>query len=76
MIVRRFARLAVFAGGFSLEAAEEVCEIGLDELQSLVDKSLVRQTDRGDFSSSKRFGSSPGSRWATSTTRSPTFLDT
>jgi predicted ATPase len=58
-----FARLAVFAGGFSLEAAEEVCEIGLDDLQSLVDKSLVRQTDRGRFSSSKRFGSSPSSGW-------------
>jgi predicted ATPase len=42
-------RLAVFAGGFSLEAAEEVCEIGLDDLQSLVDKSLVRQTDLGRF---------------------------
>jgi predicted ATPase len=39
-----FARLAVFAGGCSLEAAEEVLEAKLDTLQSLVDKSLVRHT--------------------------------
>jgi predicted ATPase len=38
---RLFGALAVFAGGFSLEAAEEVCEVELDVLQSLVDKSLV-----------------------------------
>ena len=38
-----FARLAVFAGGCSLEAAEEVCEAELDRLQSLTDKSLVRR---------------------------------
>jgi len=39
-----FARLAVFAGGCTLEAAEEVLEAQLDSLQSLVDKSLVRYT--------------------------------
>jgi predicted ATPase len=37
-----FARLAVFAGGCTLEAAEEVLEAQLDTLQSLVDKSLLR----------------------------------
>jgi tetratricopeptide (TPR) repeat protein len=37
-----FARLAVFAGGCTLEAAEDVCDANLDVLQSLVDKSLVR----------------------------------
>jgi len=37
-----FARLAVFAGGCTLEAAEGVCEADIDVLQSLVDKSLVR----------------------------------
>ena len=42
---RLFARLAVFAGGCTLEAAEEVGDADLDTLQSLVDKSLVRHTD-------------------------------
>ena len=40
-----FARLAVFRGGCTLEAAEEVADADLDVLQSLVDKSLVRHTD-------------------------------
>jgi predicted ATPase/class 3 adenylate cyclase len=37
-----FARLAVFRGGCTLEAAEVVVEANLDTLQSLVDKSLLR----------------------------------
>jgi predicted ATPase len=37
-----FARLAVFRGGCTLEAGEEVVEANLDVLQSLVDKSLLR----------------------------------
>jgi len=36
-----FARLAVFAGGCTLEAAERVADADIDTLQSLVDKSLV-----------------------------------
>jgi predicted ATPase len=40
-----FARLAVFAGGWTIEAAEEVAEAELDGLQSLVAKSLVRVED-------------------------------
>ena len=40
-----FARLSVFAGGCTLEAAEEVADADLDTLQSLVEKSLVRFTD-------------------------------
>jgi predicted ATPase/class 3 adenylate cyclase len=39
-----FARLAVFAGGCTLEAAEEVCDADLDNIESLLDKSLLRRT--------------------------------
>jgi predicted ATPase/class 3 adenylate cyclase len=42
---RLFAALAVFSGGCTLEAAEEVTDADLDTLQSLVDKSLLRHTD-------------------------------
>jgi len=42
---RLFAHLAVFRGGCTLEAAEEVAEADLDTLQSLVDKSLLRHSD-------------------------------
>ncbi len=38
------ARLAVFRGGCTLEAAETVCAADLEPLQSLVDKSLIRST--------------------------------
>jgi len=41
-----FLRLAVFAGGCTLKAAEDVTEADLDVLQSLVDKSLVRYTEK------------------------------
>jgi predicted ATPase/DNA-binding CsgD family transcriptional regulator len=37
-----FRRLSVFVGGCTLEAAEDVCDVDLDALVSLVDKSLVR----------------------------------
>jgi predicted ATPase len=37
-----FARLGIFLGGWTLEAAEAVATAGIDTLQSLVDKSLVR----------------------------------
>ena len=42
---RLFARLAVFGGGCTLESAEAVAEADLDDLQSLVDKSLLRHTE-------------------------------
>ena len=38
-----FARLAVFRGGCTLDAAEAVCAADLDTLASLLDKSLVRR---------------------------------
>jgi predicted ATPase len=41
-----FARLAVFRGGCTLEAAEEVADAAVDTLESLVDKSLVRRTNQ------------------------------
>lgn len=50
---RFFASLAVFQGGCTIEAAEEVGAAGLtldvvDALESLLDKSLLRQVDRPD----------------------------
>ena len=41
---RLFAGLAVFRGGCTLEAAEEVLGADVDVLQSLVEKNLVRHT--------------------------------
>jgi predicted ATPase len=40
---RLFARLAAFSGGWTLAAAEAVCDADLDTLASLLDKSLVRR---------------------------------
>jgi predicted ATPase/DNA-binding SARP family transcriptional activator/class 3 adenylate cyclase len=55
-----FRRLAHLPGGTTLEMAEKVCAFGsidpnevLDSLGSLVDKSLVRVTDRGSL---RRYG--------------------
>jgi predicted ATPase/class 3 adenylate cyclase len=44
---RAFARLAVFAGGCTLDAAEEVCQAEFDTIVALIDKSLLyREHDR------------------------------
>jgi predicted ATPase/class 3 adenylate cyclase len=40
-----FARLAIFLGGWTAEAAERVCGTDLDVLASLVEKNLVRYRD-------------------------------
>jgi predicted ATPase/class 3 adenylate cyclase len=49
---RLFARLAVFAGGCTLELAEQVCDASLDTLGGLVDKSLLR---RSEHAAGRRF---------------------
>ena len=48
-----FASFAIFRGGCTLDAAEEVCGADLDTLASLIDKSLVRR--RADASGSDRY---------------------
>jgi predicted ATPase len=42
---RLLRSLAVFAGGCTLEAAEDVADADIDTLQSLVEKSLLRFSD-------------------------------
>jgi predicted ATPase len=40
-----FARLGVFAGGCTIEAAGQVCGIGLDQLATLVENNLLRRRE-------------------------------
>jgi predicted ATPase len=42
---RLFARLSVFAGGFTFAAAEAICDADLDTLQALTDRSLLKAED-------------------------------
>jgi predicted ATPase len=46
---RLLAALSVFRGGWTLEAAERVCEADLELLESLADKSLIRRWESGRF---------------------------
>jgi predicted ATPase len=50
---RSFARLALFPGGASVQAAEVVCDADLDTLGALVDVHLIRRDDVGGV---PRFG--------------------
>ena len=43
-----FARLAVFRVGCTLEAAGEVCDVEIDTIASLLDKSLLRRREDAD----------------------------
>jgi non-specific serine/threonine protein kinase len=42
---RLFERLSVFSGGCTIEAAEQVADVGLDQAQAFVERSLLRRTD-------------------------------
>ena len=46
---RVLAALSVFRGGWTLEAAERVCDADVELLQSLIDKSLARRWESGRF---------------------------
>ena len=41
---RAFARLGVFIGGWTLDGAQKIADVGVDAIQSLVEKSLARRT--------------------------------
>ena len=44
---QHFARLAVFAGTFTMEAAEAVCDVSLSALSELIEHSLLRRWASG-----------------------------
>ena len=48
---RLLAALSIFRGGWTIEAAERVCDAGVEVLESLADKSLIRRRWEAD-----RFG--------------------
>ena len=56
-----FARLGVFAGGCTLEAAEDVCESTLESLGTLVDNNLLRRRGLAASRCSRPSATSPSS---------------
>ena len=58
-----FSSLAIFRGGCTLEAAEDVCDADLDTLASLIDKSLVRRRARRRRRALLDAGDDPRVRW-------------
>jgi predicted ATPase/DNA-binding CsgD family transcriptional regulator len=72
---RLFRRLAIFVGGFTLEAAETVCAGTLDLLSSLVDQSLVHPIAGSDNGRRSGDGSEPFDDGADTTARF-TLLET
>jgi predicted ATPase/DNA-binding SARP family transcriptional activator len=50
-----FVRLAAFAGGCTVDAAERICNADLDTLQSLVDKNLLRVDADAEADGDPRF---------------------
>jgi predicted ATPase len=46
---RLLCSFSIFRGGWTLEAAETVCDADIEGLESLVDKSLVRRWEFGRF---------------------------
>ena len=46
---RLFDALGVFVGGFTLAAAETVCDADMETLGSLLEQSLVRRSEDGRF---------------------------
>jgi predicted ATPase len=44
---RLFGRLAIFTGGFALDAAEGICDAELDSLTMLIDMSLLKPSNSG-----------------------------
>lgn len=45
-----FSRLAVFAGGFDIEAAEQICDADIDTLEVLLEQSLLGRKEDGRLS--------------------------
>ena len=59
---RAFSRLAVFAGGCTLEAAEQACEVSLDTVAALIERACSAAKATA-ISCSRRSASTPSNAW-------------